>query len=78
MSVHKILDTHQEEPPELLDDNCTTPDSTTPYQDHVQTNWPDALTIQIPGVSSTISESPPEVTYTGCQTKHTRENQEIS
>ena len=76
VSVQEILDTYQELP-ELLDYNSTTPDSTTPYQDQIQTNWPGAPAVQILGVSLMTGEAPPEVTFTRCTRQHTGENQEI-
>ena len=36
-------------------------------QNQQETDWPDAPAIQIPGVSSTTSDQPPEVTHNRCQ-----------
>ena len=36
-------------------------------QNQQETDWPDASTIQISGVSSTTSDQPLEVTYNRCQ-----------
>ena len=63
VSVQDILD-KSHNLPELLDDNSTTPGTATPYQDHIQTDWPDAPAIQVPEVSSATEDSPPELTYT--------------
>ena len=51
----------------LEDDNSIAPENITALQNQQETNWPDAPTIQIPGVSSTTSDQPPEVTYNRCQ-----------
>ena len=51
----------------LEDDNSIAPKNNTAPQNQQETNWPDAPTIQIPGVSSTTSDQPPEVTYNRCQ-----------
>ena len=76
VSVQEILDNNHNIL-ELVDDKSTTPDTTTPYQDHKQTDWPDAPTIQIPGVSSTTGDLPPEVTYNRCTTQYTADDKEI-
>ena len=47
----------------LEDDNNIAPENNTALQNQQETDWPDAPTIQIPGVSSTTSDQPPEVTY---------------
>ena len=47
----------------LEDDNSIAPDNITTSQNQQETNWPDALTIQIPGISSTTWDQLPEVTY---------------
>ena len=52
---------------ELEDDNSIGPENNTAPQNQQETDWPDAPTIQIPGVSSTTSDQPPEVTYNRCQ-----------
>ena len=51
------------EPSVLEDDNSIAPDNIATSQNHQETNWPDAPTVQILGVSSTTSDQPPEVTY---------------
>ena len=45
------------------DDNSIAPENNTAQQNQQETDWPDAPAIQIPGVSSTTSDQPPEVTY---------------
>ena len=47
----------------LEDDNSIAPENITALQNQQETDWPDAPTIQIPGVSSTTLDQPPEVTY---------------
>ena len=47
----------------LEDDNSIAPDNINTSQNQQETNWPDALTIQILGISSTTLDQPPEVTY---------------
>ena len=66
VSVQGTLNTLQESSV-LEDDNSITPDNITTSQNQQETNWPDAPTIQIPGISSTTSDQPPEVTYNRCQ-----------
>ena len=51
----------------LEDDNSTAPDNITTTQNQQETNWPEAPTIQILGISSTTSDQSPEVTYNRCQ-----------
>ena len=51
----------------LEDDNSIAPENNTAPQNQQETDWPDALTIQIPGVSSTTSDQPPKVMYNRCQ-----------
>ena len=51
----------------LEDDNSIAPDNITTSQNQQETDWPDAPTIQILGVSSTTSDQPPEVMYNRCQ-----------
>ena len=65
-SVQGTLNTSQESSI-LEDDNSIAPDNITTYQNQQETDWPDAPTIQIPGISSTTSDQPPEVTYNRCQ-----------
>ena len=47
----------------LENDNSIAPENNTAPQNQQETNWPDVPTIQIPGVFSTTSDQPPEVTY---------------
>ena len=51
------------EPSVLEDDNSIVPDNSATPQNQQENDWPDAPTIQILGVSSTMSDQPPEVTY---------------
>ena len=62
VSVQGTLETSQESSV-LEDDNSISPDNSTTSQNQQETDWPDAPTIQIPGVSSTTSDQPPEVMY---------------
>ena len=66
VSVQGTLNTPQESS-ELVDDNSIAPDNITTFQNQQETNWPDAPAVQIPGISSTTSDQPPEVTYNRCQ-----------
>ena len=47
----------------LEDDNSIAPKNNTAQQNQQETDWPGAPTIQIPGVFSTKTDQPPEVTY---------------
>ena len=47
----------------LEDENSIAPENNMALQNQQETDWPDALTIQMPGVSSTTSDQPPKVTY---------------
>ena len=47
----------------LEDDNSIAPDNIATSKTQQETNWPDTPTIQIPGISSTTSDQPPEVMY---------------
>ena len=47
----------------LEDDNSIAPEHNMVLQNQQETNWPDAPAVQIPGVSLTSSDQPPEVTY---------------
>ena len=47
----------------LDDDNSIAPENNMAQQNQQETDWPDAPAIQIPGVSSTTSDQPPEVMY---------------
>ena len=51
----------------LENDNSIAPDNIATSQNQQETDWPDAPTIQIPGVSSTTLDLPPEVTHNRCQ-----------
>ena len=66
VSVQGTLNTLQESSI-LEDDNSIAPDNITTPQNQQETYWPDAPTVQIPGISSTTSDQPPEVTYNRCQ-----------
>ena len=66
VSVQGTLNTSQESSM-LEDDNSIAPENVTTYQSQQETDWPDAPTIQIPGISSTTSDQPPEVVYNRCQ-----------
>ena len=47
----------------LEDDNSIAPENNTASQNQQETDWLDTPTVQIPGVSSTTSDQPPEVMY---------------
>ena len=64
--VQGTLNTSQESSI-LEDDNSIAPDNTTTSQNQQETNWPDAPAVQIPGISSTTPDQPPEVMYNRCQ-----------
>ena len=66
ISVQGTLNTPQESSV-LEDDNSTAPDNIITSQNQQETDWPEAPTIQIPGISSTASDQPPEVTYNRCK-----------
>ena len=57
------------EPSVLEDDNSIAPDNIATSQNQQETDWPDAPAIQIPGVSSTTSDQPPEVMNNRSQTQ---------
>ena len=61
VSAQGTLNTSQESSI-LEDDNSIAPDSITTSKNQQETDWPDTPIIQIPGVSSTTSDQPPEVT----------------
>ena len=61
----------------LEDDNSIAPENNTALQNQQETDWPDAPTIQIPGVSSTTSDQPPEVMYNRHQVQPTTVDLEI-
>ena len=59
------------------DDNSITPEDNMVQQNQQETDWPDTPTIQIPGVSSTTSDQPPEVTYNRHQVQPSTVDSEI-
>ena len=61
----------------LEDDNSIAPENNTASQNQQENDWPDAPAIQIPGVSSTTSDQPPEVTYNRYQTQPSAVDLEI-
>ena len=65
------------EPSILEDYNSIAPDNSATPQNQQETDWPDAPTIQIPGVSSTTLDQPPEVTYNRCQVQPSAVDLEI-
>ena len=76
ISVQETLNTPQESSV-LEDDNSTAPDNITTSQNQQETNWPEAPAIQIPSVSSTASDQPPEVMYNRCQIQPSSTDLEI-
>ena len=62
VSVQGTLNTSPE-PSVLEDDNSIAPNNIATSQNQQETDWPDAPTIQILGISSTTSDQPPEVMY---------------
>ena len=62
----------------LEDDNSTAPDNITTSQNQQETDWPEAPTIQILGVSSTTLDQPPEFMYNRCQIQPSSTDLEIS
>ena len=62
VSVQGTLNTSQESSV-LEDDNSIAPDNSTTSQSQQETDWLDASTVQIPGISSTTLDQPPEVMY---------------
>ena len=76
ISVQGTLKTPQESSI-LEDDNSTAPDNITTSQKQQETNWPETPTIQIPGVSSTTLDQPPEVMYNRCQIRPSSKDLEI-
>ena len=62
VSIQGTLETIPESS-KLEDNNSIAPKNNMVQQNQQETNLPDAPTIQIPGVSSTTSDQPPEVTY---------------
>ena len=76
VSVQGTLNTSQES--SILEDDCSTaPDNITTPQNQQETDWPDAPTIPILGVSSTTSDQPPEVMYNRCQIQSSSVDLEI-
>ena len=65
------------EPSVLEDDNSTASDNSATSQNQQETDWPDAPAIQIPGISSTTSDQPPEVMYNRCQVQPSAVDLEI-
>ena len=65
------------EPSVLEDDNSIAPENINASQNQQKTDWPDAPTIQIPGVSSTTSDQPPEVMYNRHQVQPSTVDPEI-
>ena len=76
ISVQGTLNTPQESSV-LEDDNSTAPDNITTSENQQETNWPEAPAIQIPGVSSTTSDQPPEITYNRHQIQPSSRDLEI-
>ena len=76
VSVQGTLETIPESS-ELEDDNSIAPENKTVPQNQQETNWSDAPAIQIPGVSLTTSDQPPEVTYNSCQVQPSTVDPEI-
>ena len=62
---------------ELEDDNSIAPEDNVVQQNQQETDWHDAPTIHILGVSSTTSDQPPEVTYNRCQVQPSAVDPEI-
>ena len=76
ISVQGTLNTPQES--SLLDDdNSMAPDNITTSQNQQKTDWPEAPTIQILGISSTTSDQSPEVMYNRCQIQPSSTDLEI-
>ena len=61
----------------LEDDNSIALENNTASQNQQETDWPDAPAIQIPGVSSTTSDQPPEITCNRCQVQPSAVNLKI-
>ena len=62
VSVQGTLNTSPESSV-LEDDNSIAPDNIATSQNQQETDWPDAPAVQMPGISSTTLDQPPEVTY---------------
>ena len=61
----------------LEDDKSIAPKNNTAPQNQQETDWPDTPAIQIPGVSSTTSDQPPEVMYNRHQVQPSTVNLKI-
>ena len=61
----------------LEDGSSITPENITAPQNQQETDWPDTPTIQIPDVSSTTSDQPPEVMYNRHQVQPSTVDPEI-
>ena len=61
---------------ELEDDNSLTPGTNTQQPTSQETNWPDAIPVQIPRVSSSTAQ-PEEQEHNRCQAQYYTENSEI-
>ena len=61
----------------LEDENSIVPENNAALQNQQETDWPDVPAIQIPGVSSTTSDQPPEVTYNRSQVQPSAVDLEI-
>ena len=61
---------------ELEDDNSLTPGTNTQLPTSQETNWPDAIPVQIPRVSSSTAQ-PEEQEHNRCQAQYYTENSEI-
>ena len=64
------------EPSEPEDDSSIAPENNTVQQNQQETDWPDTLTVQTPGVSST-TDQPSEVTYNRHQVQPSAVDPEI-
>ena len=62
---------------ELEDDNSPTPGTNTQQPTSQETNWPDAIPVLIPRVSSTTAQ-PEEQEHNRCQAQYYTQNSEIS
>ena len=76
VSIQGTLNTSQDSSI-LENDNSVAPDNSTTSQNQQETDWPDAPIIQIPGISSTKLDQPPEVMYNACQTQPSSVDLEI-
>ena len=76
ISVQGTLNTPQESSV-LEDDNSTAPDNITTSQNQQETDRPEAPADQIPGISSTTLDQPPEVMCNRCQIQPSSTDLEI-